>query len=112
MAKSRTVTRRVYVTKTRRRKKNGFTIPIAAVLPVAYVGYNGILYALHQSPQVAMEKATKWFTGYSLENGTWSWENLKFGLLPVAGGVIVHKIASKLGVNRALASAGVPWVRI
>lgn len=98
--------------KRKSRRRNGFTIPIAAAVPLVYVGYNSLLYAVNQSPQVALEKTTKWFTGYSIETGRWSWENLKFGLFPVIGGIMAHKVASKLGVNRALASAGVPWLRV
>jgi len=96
--------------KTRRRK--GFTIPMAVAVPTAYVGYNALLYAINQSPQVALEKTTKWFTGYSLETGRWSFDNFKLGLFPIFGGVLVHKVASKLGVNRALASTGLPWIRV
>lgn len=97
---------------TKRRSRKSFTLPVAAMIPIAYVGYNAALYAINQSPQVALEKTTKWFTGYSLETGKWSWQNLKFGLFPIAGGLIVHKVASKLGVNRMLGQAGIPWIRV
>lgn len=103
MAKSKVVARR---------RRKAFTIPISVVLPTGYVLYNSALYAINQSPQVALEKTTKWFTGYSLETGRWSFDNLKFGLFPILGGLLAHKIASKLGVNKAMASAGVPWIRI
>lgn len=96
--------------RTRRSRK--FTVPMAVMVPTAYVGYNAALYAINQSPQVALEKVTKWFTGYSLETGRWSFDNFRLGLFPIAGGLIVHKIASRLGVNRALGSAGIPWIRI
>ena len=94
------------------RKKRSFTIPLAVAVPTGYVLYNSALYAINQSPQVALEKTTKWFTGYSLETGKWSWQNLKLGLFPILIGVFGHKVASKLGVNKAIASTGMPWIRI
>jgi len=98
--------------KAKRRRSRSFTIPITVAVPTAYVLYNSALYAINQSPQVALEKTTKWFTGYSLETGKWSWQNLKLGLFPILGGVIAHKVAGKLGINKAIASTGMPWIRI
>lgn len=37
---------------------------------------------------------------------------LKRGLLPVAAGVVIHKAANALGINRSLASSGLPFIRI
>jgi hypothetical protein len=37
---------------------------------------------------------------------------LKYGTLPLAAGVLAHKLANKFGVNRMLKSAGIPFIRI
>jgi hypothetical protein len=37
---------------------------------------------------------------------------LRYGLLPVALGLGVHKIAGSLGINRMLSQAGIPLIRI
>jgi hypothetical protein len=38
--------------------------------------------------------------------------NLGLGLWPIIGGLIVHKVAGMLGVNRAIASMGIPVFRV
>lgn len=45
-------------------------------------------------------------------NGKWDTAGFKHGLYPIALGFVVHIIASKLGVNRMLARARVPFIRI
>jgi hypothetical protein len=52
------------------------------------------------------------YTGVSPQTGTFNAGSLKYGLLPLVAGFAVHKIASMVGINRAMASAGIPWVRI
>jgi hypothetical protein len=51
-------------------------------------------------------------TGYMPDTGKMEWSYLSEGLLPIITGVIVHKIAGRLGVNRSLAGAGVPFLRV
>jgi len=98
--------------KKTRRRKNGFTIPIAIIAPMGLVGWNTALYAQNQGVDVALDKLGYWFTGYSVKDADWKWWRMKGGLFPLLGGTLVHKAASKLGLNRALAQAGVPWLRI
>lgn len=50
-------------------------------------------------------------TGFD-STGKFSVGNLQYGLLPVTVGIVVHKLASTFGINRALASAGIPFLRI
>jgi len=37
---------------------------------------------------------------------------MRLGLMPLAVGVLVHKVAGRLGINRAIASTGIPFIRI
>jgi hypothetical protein len=51
-------------------------------------------------------------TGYDARSKSWSFALLAKGMGPVLAGVMVHKLAGKLGINRALARSGVPFLRI
>lgn len=51
-------------------------------------------------------------TGYSRWEGKWRAQYLMAGMGPIVLGILAHKVASRLGVNRALANAGVPVIRI
>ena len=99
-------------TKKKRSRKNRFTIPLTVAAPLGYTGYNAYLYARNQSVPDALDKVSKWYTGYSLETGKWSMANLSFGLFPLLLGMFAHKVANRLGVNRALSSAGIPIIRV
>lgn len=44
--------------------------------------------------------------------GTFYASRMKKGALPLVMGILGHKAASKLGVNRAIARAGIPYLRI
>lgn len=39
-------------------------------------------------------------------------EDLRYGALPLVAGVLAHKVANRLGVNRMLRRAGIPVVRV
>jgi hypothetical protein len=53
------------------------------------------------------------FTGYDPYQGKWSLTEMRRGLLPLAIGIMVHKVVGgKLGVNRALAASGIPYIRL
>lgn len=93
--------------KGRRHGRRKMTVPIAIAAPVLAMGYDIATKAM--SGNVAGLKGT--YTGV--------WENGKFNAGqvietygPLAAGAIIHIAASKLGVNRAIASAGVPLMRV
>jgi len=44
--------------------------------------------------------------------GKWSWSLMTKNLTPMVAGVVVHKIAGMAGINRALAKAKVPLLRV
>lgn len=52
------------------------------------------------------------YTGYDYTTGKWSMGNMKLGLMPLAIGVLIHKAAGMLGINRAIAATGIPFIRI
>jgi hypothetical protein len=50
--------------------------------------------------------------GTAGSGGLWEPKHLASGLFPLLGGIAVHKLASKMGVNRAIAQAGIPILRV
>jgi hypothetical protein len=53
-------------------------------------------------------------TGFGTEGsgGLWEPKYLSQGLLPILGGAVIHKIANRFGVNRAIKSAGLGFISI
>jgi len=95
------------------RKKNGFSIPIVIVGPIAY----NIAQRIDEinrdvSWAEVMDRLQYSYTGYSTVHKNFKWDRLSQGALPLAVGALVHKLAGRFGVNRALASAGIPVLRI
>jgi hypothetical protein len=114
MAKKKSQTRTVYITKSRRRARPGFTLPLAALagftpmvmeLP-AEIKAKGLISGVAQTLSTNL-------VGYNPWHKTW---NVGYAAshcwFPVLAGILVHKMAGKLGINRALARAGVPIIRI
>ena len=53
------------------------------------------------------------FTGFNFSTGQWDPKGLMYGAVPAVAGVMISKfIGGNLGVNRKLASAGVPLLRL
>jgi len=86
------------------------TIPVAVVagfLPAA-----GKIYESRGSPEGMANTSSRIFLGFNPDNGNFDFEDMKFGIAPIFMGFIVHKIASGMGINRALGAARVPFIRI
>jgi hypothetical protein len=95
-----------------RRAKAGFTLPLAVVGGFAPLAVHAIDdYRVAGLPHVGKGICVR-TTGYMIDTGKFEFGYLKQGLLPIVAGVLVHKLAGKLGVNRAIAAAGIPFVRI
>ena len=107
MAKRRSV-RRYFRPRFRGRRRTKMTIPLAVVagfVPIAVGVYNR-----RSSSQSMADFLLSSFTGIS--NGQFNIQNMRTGLFPIAGGFLVHMIASRLGINRTLARAGIPLLRV
>lgn len=52
------------------------------------------------------------FTGYNKWEHKFILGNLKLGLVPVGLGLIVHKLATKFGLNRIIRNSGIPYIEI
>jgi len=93
-----------------RRRKAQMTIPLAVV--AGFLPAGGRLYDNRGSAQELSDTASRIFLGFDPSRGNWDFEELKYGLAPIFVGFLMHKIASGLGVNRALGAARVPFIRI
>lgn len=95
-----------------KRKRKGVTIPLMllaglqAPARVAWAGYK------QGGPDRAMQQFGMVMTGYDSRDGQFKSAELKYGLYPVLVGAGLHKLMNKLGVNRALAASGIPFIRL
>ncbi|GAI70094.1 unnamed protein product [marine sediment metagenome] len=95
------------------RKRGGFTLPLATIAGFAPLVANVLGGLRVGGPEKAMDNLSASLTGYSFQTGIWSPRYaFQWGIGPILLGTFVSKLASKLGVNRALGRAGVPFVRI
>lgn len=99
--------------KKRSRRSKSMTLPLAIVAPLGmYVVERGQDLANGVEPSLVGDRVVQHFTGYSIKANNFDWPRLKQGLLPVTVGILVHKMAGRLGINRAIASAGIPYIRV
>lgn len=83
------------------------TMPMAVMVPLGLGAYNIGKAVLAGNNAYAVNAVTGW-------NGTkWDPKDEMVGFyLPILGGVAVHKAAKYLGVNKMLASAKIPFIRL
>lgn len=116
MPRRRSVRTRTVVVRSRgRSRRAGFTIPLAVVagmVPGIMEGkrYFDVAYPRSQAIPNFFKGLAAAYTGYDADSQSWSLTRMKTGALPLLAGVLVHRVANKLGVNRAL--SGIPFVRI
>jgi hypothetical protein len=95
-----------------------FTLPLAVVagfVPLAYTTYKHYQWNGMGGPEGAGDLFVRSLTGFSPNTAygkVWEFKRLNWGLMPILGGLLVHKIAGRLGVNRAIAGAGIPIIRL
>jgi len=94
------------------RKAKGMTLPLAVVGGLLPGATAVITTGTKTGWEAAGRTAGFIYTGYDYTTGKWSIDNMRLGLMPLVVGVLVHKVASRLGINRAIASTGLPFVRI
>lgn len=108
--------------KKKKRASRKMTIPLAAVggalaglvIPAATSGGgHGPIDALlvQGNYNWAMEAVIENYTGMNVYTGQWNILNAR-GLTAAIAGMVGHKIASALGINRTLAASKVPFLRI
>jgi len=111
MAKA-VVRRRRYFPRRRTRSKHGMTIPLAVVGGFAPLVVHEIAAFKAGGIANAATQLALRTTGYNYADGGWYPTEMVRGVGPILLGALVHKVAGRLGINRALAGAGIPFVRI
>lgn len=109
MAK-RAVARRRYFPMRRMGHKKKFTLPIAIV-----AGFMPAVVGVYNRRSSATEMGNflqAGFTGITPGTGKFNFANLRTGAIPLVAGFVAHMIASKVGLNRVIARAGIPVIRI
>lgn len=95
-----------------KRRANNFTISLASVagfVPLAKTLYDGYQFGGFST---MLNELSASMTGYNPEVKVWRAQTLMKGAVPVVIGLAVHKVASKLGINRMLGRAKVPFLRV
>lgn len=106
-------TRRIYVSRPKRRSAAKMTVPVAVIAGFVPMGADILSAYRVAGAQGAIEHLALCTTGYDPSDGKFK-PMFAFQKLygPLIAGVMVHKIAGYLGVNRALGRAKVPFLRI
>ena len=112
MARRRRSYRRHYTRSAGVSRHKKFTLPIAPIAGIAYALTPPLLNIVNGQFEAGVDSMLWRFTGFSRTTGKFELAGLMQGFLPIAAGMIAHKAAGILGINRMLASSGVPIVRV
>lgn len=99
--------------KAKHHRKAGMTIPLAVVGGLVPMGVDIVQAYKIGGVEAALGHVSLCTTGYDPSDG-----KMKLGFAmqklygPLFLGMMVHKVAGRLGVNRMLSQAGVPLVRV
>jgi len=103
----RSYPRRAY----RRIRHTKKTLPIAVIGGAVGTLYPAIQQGLSGNFQGALVELVK-TAGVDLNSGSFDFGLLVSRLTPIVGGVLAHKLAGWIGVNRALGRSGIPLIRV
>jgi len=98
--------------KKKSKRRSRPTIPLAVV--AGFAAPARIIYreSLANGIEGGAAATGRIFTGYDSTRGVWDFRQLQFGFAPVLVGFGIHKLASLVGINRALGAARIPFIRI
>lgn len=111
--RTKTVARRRRIRRIGRRAKK-ITFPLATIGGLAAGMAGPVSAAVKGNFEDALNALARNYTGIDPATGTFNVANLTKGLIPLVIGVSISKFVggSPLNVNRRLAAAGVPFIRI
>jgi hypothetical protein len=113
MAKTRAISKRRYFARPRRRSHSkGMTLPVAVLAGFAPLGVAALEGYQYNGAKGLAKRVTMGMTGYNIEDKKFYPQEMMKVTGPIVLGLLVHKLAGKLGINRALAGAGVPFLRV
>jgi len=112
MATARTIVRYRNPPKAKRHARAKTTIPLAVVagfVPLATFAYEGYMVGGFSN---AGARVAQRLTGIDSTARVFIGAELVKGWTPILAGILMHKLANKLGINAALGRAGVPLLRL
>ena len=96
-----------------RHHKTKFTLPVAVILGFAPLVSNTLANVQSQGLNKGIRDSTTLLIPYDFTTRKITFANLGGGLWPMLAGLLVHKVVGgALGINRALARSGIPYIRI
>lgn len=101
------------MTNKKKRKKKSFTLPLAPIVGLM-AGVGPAIQPLIDGNIEGAVNVLKWnYLGLG-HDGRFSLEGIKNGLVPLIVGMLIHKFVggAPLNLNRTLAAANVPIIRI
>lgn len=111
MAKAKT--RTVYRTAKRKvRRRKSFTLPVLMLSGMGPMVGSAVRGFRNEGFTGLGKEMTFAMSGYHMDSGTFNPSFMWNGTYPMLIGWGLHKMASVLGINRALGRAGVPVIRL
>ena len=99
--------------KKKSRRKPQATLPLAIV--AGFVPPGRIIWRESQGGrgiEGGAVAASRIFLGYDSTNARWDFTQLQYGFGPILMGFGIHKVAQMVGINRTLAAARIPFIRV
>lgn len=97
------------------KRKAKFTLPLAVVagfVPITLKGVDLVKSGGFGNLKYLTKRLIPWDSDANGGKGAFSAKYLGEGLFPILGGIAFHMIANKIGINRLLSRAGIPFIRI
>jgi hypothetical protein len=95
-----------------RRKSAGMTIPVAVLAGFAPLAVAAMAGYKYNGWSGVAKRVSLGLTGFNTEDKKWYPGEMINVTAPIMAGILVHKFAGQLGINRALGQAGIPFIRI
>lgn len=98
----------------RSHRRKSMTIPLGPILGLAAGFRDPLQQVMSGNYLSAIDWASMNYTGYNPNDKTWNPLRLQWGLMPLIIGLLEHKFVGgrPLNLNRTLAAAGVPFIRL
>jgi hypothetical protein len=112
---AKTVTKYRY--RNRTKKKNGtrrgrMTLPLTVILGFTPLIAKGVMEVKANGWGVGLGNTVPALIPYNPNTAKMDFSQLHWGFWPIIGGVLVHKLAGYLGINRMLSRMNVPLLRV
>jgi len=99
--------------KKRARRSRAFTVPIAVVAGFTPLVASGVRGWQNETFRGMGKEVLYALTGVDIDNEPHFNPSFMInGTVPILMGLVVHKIAGRMGLNRLIASTGIPYLRI